>query len=366
MKIFIIGGVSVLESQAGFPQNRELLGRTMNILGRDLVKRGHDLLLCSPFENSADHEAIRGAAEAAAERKGAFAEFHLPASAKVADALSRLKQRLAPLHVATVTHPPPADENSKEAWNHAWLLAQLSAMEASNAVVAVGGKSSGPMSFLLPLAEARKKVLLPFRFLEGAAAGCFERQRYALADKLDEQINALSEPEGITRAADLLDRLTAERTGASRDGREPKFFISYAKARPKEADFVEMILRRRNLTVFRDDRDFAPGSAVQSEIDNHIEQADVFIALWCNEYACSPWCFDELEEALRRKAAGLITIWLIRVDETRIVPKGARDLLSYPVRSREELEGQIIKLLEQPESPRHGSQPMQINKAALS
>jgi hypothetical protein len=27
-----------------------------------------------------------------------------------------------------------------------------------------------------------------------------------------------------------------------------------------------------------------------------------------------PWCFDELEEALRRKAAGLITIWLFRVD----------------------------------------------------
>jgi len=54
-----------------------------------------------------------------------------------------------------------------------------------------------------------------------------------------------------------------------------------------------------------------------------------------------------MEEALRRKAAGLIAIWLLRVDETRIVPKDARPLLFYNVRSREELEGQIIKLLEE-------------------
>jgi hypothetical protein len=277
-----------------------------------------------------------------------------------------LKETLAPLRVVAVTHPPPADENSKEAWSHAWLLAQLSAMEASHAVVAVGGKLSGPMSFLLPLAEARRKVLLPFRFLEGAAAGCFERQRYALADRLHEELNALSDPEGIGRAGDLLDRLAAERTVKPHAGREPKFFISYAKARPKEADFIEMILRRRNLIVFRDDRDFVPGSAVEAEIDNYIEQADVFIALWCNEYACSPWCFDELEEALRRNTAGLITIWLIRVDETRIVPKGARDLLSYPVRSREELEGQVIKLLDQFESLQKRSEPAQANHVALS
>jgi len=347
MKIFIIGGVPVVESDAGFLQHRELLRRTMKALGRDLVNRGHDLLLCSPFENSADHDVALGAAEASSERKGAIAEFHHPATMRVTEALSRLKKTLAPLHVVSVTHPPPADENSKEAWNYSWLLAQLSAMEASHAVVAIGGKLGGPMSFLMPLAEARKKALLPFRFLEGAAAACFERQRYALADKLKDELNALSNPESVGHAADLLDRLVAERSVASRSGREPKFFVSYAKARPKEADFVEMILRRRNRTVFRDDRDFAPGSPVQAEIENHIEQADVFIALWCNEYACSPWCSDELEEALRRNATGLITIWLIRVDETRIVPKGARNLLSYPVRSREELEGQIIKLLEQ-------------------
>jgi hypothetical protein len=347
MKIFVIGGVSLSESDTGFLQNRDVLQGAMNTLGRDLVTRGHDLLLCSPFEDSADYYVAKGAAAAASEGKAVIVEFHYPASRKVTDALSHLRKTLAPLQISAVTHPPPADENSKEAWNHAWLLAQLSAMEISNAVIAIGGKSTGPMSFLLPLAEAKKKTILPFQFLEGAAAVCFERQRHVLADQLHEELNALTDPGGIFRAADLLDRVAVDRPVKSLTDREPRFFISYAKARPKEADFVETLLRRRNLNVFRDDRDFLPGSVVDIEIDEYIKRADVFIALWCCEYACSPWCFDELEEALRRKAAGLITIWLFRVDETRIVPKDARELLSYRVRSREELEGQIIKLLEQ-------------------
>ena len=44
-----------------------------------------------------------------------------------------------------------------------------------------------------------------------------------------------------------------------------------------------MLLRRRNLNVFRDDRDFLPGAVVNTEIDEHIKRADVFIALWCGE-----------------------------------------------------------------------------------
>jgi hypothetical protein len=346
MKIFVIGGVSIPESQTGFAQQREIVHRTMTGLGHDLIKRGHDLLLCSPFETSVDPYVARGAAAGASERKGGTVEFHHPASAEVSEALGRLKEALDPLHVVSIAHPPPADEKSKEAWKHAWLLSQLSAMEASNAVVAVGGQLSGPMSFLLPLAEARRKVLLPFQFLEGAAAGCFERQRYNLEDRLHERVEVLNNPDGISHVADLLDCLSTDRVPQLKTRQAPRFFISYAKARPKEADFVEMILRRRNLTVFRDDRDFVPGSPVDGEIGKYIQQADVFVGIWCSEYACSPWCFDELEEALQRNAAGQIAILLIRVDETRVVPKGARSLLSYEVRSREELEGLIIKLLD--------------------
>jgi len=86
----------------------------------------------------------KGAAEAASSGKVVIVEFHYPASRKVTTAVTHLKKALAPLQISAVTHPPPAGESSKEAWNHACPLAQLSAMEASNAVIAIGGTLDGP------------------------------------------------------------------------------------------------------------------------------------------------------------------------------------------------------------------------------
>jgi hypothetical protein len=122
--------------------------------------------------------------------------------------------------------------------------------------------------------------------------------------------------------------------------------LSYAKARPQEADFVEMILRRRHLLVLRDDKDFAPGAVLPSEIRDNIHKAEVFVAIWCREYACSPWCFDELELALDRSQSGAQTILLLNVDGTRVVPPRARDIVSYPATSRHDIEGYLLKFLE--------------------
>jgi hypothetical protein len=143
-----------------------------------------------------------------------------------------------------------------------------------------------------------------------------------------------------------LDELTHERASKSKGIIPQRFFISYARSRPQEADFVEMILRRRNLTVFRDDRDFGAGRSVSGEISEYICQAQVFVTLWCKEYACSPWCFDEFDSALARHKDGHLALWLLCVDDTRIVPPAARQLINYPIRTREELEGRVLSLLE--------------------
>lgn len=38
-------------------------------------------------------------------------------------------------------------------------------------------------------------------------------------------------------------------------------------------------------------------------------------------------------------------LWILRVDDTRIIPKRARNLTHYPVKTREEIEGCILNLL---------------------
>jgi hypothetical protein len=65
----------------------------------------------------------------------------------------------------------------------------------------------------------------------------------------------------------------------------------------------------------------------------------------------APWCFDELELAVKRGK----TLWLLCVDDTRIVPPAARNLISYPARSREELERHVLTLLEQIKVPQQAT-----------
>jgi hypothetical protein len=122
-------------------------------------------------------------------------------------------------------------------------------------------------------------------------------------------------------------------------------FISYPRRGPGEADVVERLLLRLQHDVFRDDKDFPPGAPLPEEIKAKIHQCTVFIALWCQEYACSPWCFDELQEALPLAEKKHLQLWILCLDDTRMVPKNARDLLAFPVNGRKELEGAILDLL---------------------
>ncbi|MEA1961199.1 MAG: hypothetical protein U9N81_08010 [Bacillota bacterium] len=51
------------------------------------------------------------------------------------------------------------------------------------------------------------------------------------------------------------------------------------------------------------------------------------------------------ELALDRHDSKKMELWIVSIDNTRIVPRRARNLVSYSTRSREEIEGTILKLL---------------------
>ena len=54
-----------------------------------------------------------------------------------------------------------------------------------------------------------------------------------------------------------------------------------------------------------------------------------------------------MELALNRHAEGRLMIWMLCSDETRIVPPKARPLIRYAAHTRQELEGMLLKLLDQ-------------------
>jgi hypothetical protein len=349
MKIFVCGGVSVPDTDADHARQLDLLRRSMQRLGADIVECGHDLVVCSPFSSAADVDAVRGAAKAIMGRRSPTIEFHYPDEAGVRAELDRLIKELS-IRPHQYTYPVTLDESGKVQGPYAWLLPQVSAMDHSQAIIGLGGRSGGAASLLFGIAESRRRTLLPLTFLGGAAASAFQARRYELEDRLKDKITVIHEPDQIGSAIGVLEALVNEPLAKSIRAGGSCFFISYPRSRPQEADFIEMTLRRRNHDVFRDERDFGAGQRVQSEIIEHIHRSNVFIVIWCKEYACSPWCYDEFEIALKRHKAGGLSLWILRLDETRIVPPAARDLLSYSAKSREELEGHILKLLEQASS----------------
>jgi TIR domain len=343
MKVFVIGGASLPNSDPEYQTQLGMLQVAMQRIGKDLVSTGHDLLVCSPFQGSADAAAVRGAAEIMGRSDAAVVEFHCPDSSEVQRELTHLTESLSLTSFRVYSHPLPSDEHGKEQWSYGWLLAQLAAMDRSQAVVSLGGKLTASASLLLSLAESRRRAVLPFTFLGGASAQSFQRRRYELEDVLQEKLAALHNVERIGETSALLERLVSAQLIRTMQQAPVRFFLSYPKCRPQEADFVEITLRRRNFEVYRDERDFGAGRPLTGEITEGIHRANVFVAIWCREYACSPWCFDELELAIKRGK----TLWLLCVDDTRIVPPAARNLISYPARSREALERHVLTLLEQ-------------------
>jgi hypothetical protein len=297
MKIFVIGGVSAAQASAEVFEE-SIIASTMRQLGYDVISRGHDLLVCSPFPASADFDAFQGAVAASRFTERSIVEIHCPDEPSVQRELEKLATAITPARLHRHFYPVSRNESGKVNWTHTWLLAQVSAMDRADAIVALGGQPAKSASLLLALAESRRKRILPLTFADGAAAALFQRRRYELQDRLADRIAALHEPTRVGQAVELVEMLVADMPAGAIAPTRPRIFISYPRSRPEEADFVEMTLRRRNYDVYRDERDFGAGEHVHREIVEHIYRSTVFLVIWCKEYACSPWCYDELEIAL--------------------------------------------------------------------
>ena len=342
MKVFIIGS---LDAQHPAKLQFDLLSQS---LGRQLAQQAVTVIACSPHPNSCDASVLRGIQEVTPNALFCL-ELHYPRTEQNEDAWQKQLAALnTQVRVRKFGHEILA-EVDQAAVSYSWLLSQLRAIEEANYVVLMGGRIGGSSDLLVRLAEAQQKLVLPIPIFDGVGAACFAHRRYQLRDIWGETACDILEQKitGLQVVELLLQHRNQQLAAPLQDHKGSiSFFISYSREQPAEADLVETILRRRNHVVLRDDQHFKPSENIPQAIQDRINQATVFIALWGREYACSPWCYDELSIALHNHLTKGKGLWIFSLDTTRMVHPLARDRVTIPASTRPELAAGLLQLLQ--------------------
>jgi hypothetical protein len=347
MKVLVVGGTVLKREDSRYESHLSLVRKVGKVLGQAVVSRRHDLLICSPHKGSVDREAALGAAAILSGSRKALIEFHTPELEETQQELKRLTHSLPSHKFKVFRYPISADEGGCPNQTYTWLLSQFNAMSRAQVVLSFGGRVDGAASLLLPIAESQRKSVLPLTFLGGAAAQSFERQRNELTVRLGDDISLLQDKRYLKQAVSLIDSLPNRYLPGAERSEPIRVFVSYPTHRKIDADAVELLLTQYGCEVYRDRVNFEAGRSIQGEIREYIHRANIFVAIWCQEYACSPWCFDEIEIALIRHKDHRMIPWILCFDKTPIIPRDARDLPFYEITSRIELEETLLKLLKQ-------------------
>jgi hypothetical protein len=339
MRIFVIGSIS---------SDSELKDEFISFcqaMGTAFANKSVEVILCSPYELSADLQVIKGIAKGRVQKVSL--EIHYPNTSqneKMWDnALSRLKR-----NVKVVKFRHEAPDLMEDSIKYSWLFCQIQAVSKCDFAIVLGGKSFGSSNLLSRIAEAENKTIIPLPKFGGVGSAYFEKKRYHLDDVWgNTNVKVFRECDNAKEIVRIINNGAMNAKPTIRIGQNDPliFFISYPRERPAEADFIEMILRRRNYEVLRDENDFKASEDIPSAIKERIHKSDVFIALWSKEYACSPWCFDELSLALSSHRKQGKFLWIFRVDNTRMVHPQARNILWYDTVCRTDIEAKILHLL---------------------
>ena len=287
-----------------------------------------DLIICSPFPDSADFFTIKGYSKSVTTGK---VFFHSPKHEKVQkkrnDLIKVLGDQCPEIHC--FEHPGPPNDT---AWSQAWLLSQLQALEYADAIVAIGGKVSKTANTLLHLAEGKGIAIIPFTFLGGAAELFFKRHKW---DSLHPTLNTnyLKEEKGIIEVIQLINQIKIDRISKINQNlaKPNSFFISRSNFDSYFGDKLKLFLERRGYNVFLGDEVVNSSQMALITIESTIISCDVCIILWSKNFALSPWCYDELKLAINLQNSGELRIWFFNIDNSLVVPSRARELDIYTI-----------------------------------
>jgi len=339
---FVLGGVT---GETEYPDFEEAeLAQFCQRLGAIVAGAGVDMIVCSPFPDSADFHALWGYVESGV---GGTVHMHSPRHPDVQDQEAQLRAALgaeAEGRIKNWYYPGP-EATDRESFEQAWLLCQLMAVEQADVVIAVGGRMSKTASTILHLAEARQQPIVPFAFMGGAAGRAYARRNWKRAFPwLDAR--KLTDKKAVGDAMVIANQMvTARMREAGGQGRPGTVFISRARLDVEYARALDHYLSAAGLTVLFGERELPAERTVESAIEDAVLRSDLFIVLWSRSYAASRYCYDEIHLALQRHRVGEVRLWIINLDGSDVVPPDARGLPQVMAETPEALVAVVRGLL---------------------
>ena len=308
MRIFFIGSFSKSKGRSG-----NLVPIAACDLGYECANRRWGVIVGSDTENTADHYVIDGVLRSAKENTSISnlqIEIHRP---RDPDNPSYFLQRDIPENVRIYynfydNETPWQDgqhtsRTAKE--KYLWAGAHAAAISASDAMITLGGRLHTQRA--ADLAKAIGIPVVPIGISGGQSEILFESERSGFTDIIKRQPSLdYSQGEWSADIASIVLDFVVASTQRSLGARsEPAsmtggvqghtYFLSYSKENKLECDQIELLLRRENRKVLRDESDIPLGSQLDSRIRNLIASCDTFVALLSNSYRGSPWCMAEFE-----------------------------------------------------------------------
>jgi TIR domain len=307
MRIFVSGSRRKLSTEVS-----DTFDYAARQLGIEIARRGHNVSVLSDKEYTVDANIVAGMEEQG-KRYGPkpVVEVHRTSGS------DRIYKEKAFVTIDPVSYQHTDSKDFR-------LGPRIGAISNADVVLLMGGDSG--TRIVGRLAMDLRKPVAAIESFGGAAAEVFTKLEPVYLQRLDTQgkyaclHQAWNEEQSAAQIIEFIEAL----------GGDHSYFISYAHEDSSAADHVELLLRRANRTVYRDEHELRINDRLVETIESLISQASTFLLLWSAKSKGSKWCQRELHlarESAREIGRPYRTIMMV-LDQTPMPDEFERSLQS--------------------------------------
>ena len=343
MKIFMNGSLIGHKPGTGQkPKEKDLpLFKAAEDIGYEAALTGHDILVRNIGScNVIDHYVLQGVTKFCSEHstKKTNIELHLPE-------FFHLKKvpHHSSINIRIFRHPGYGGPSTKDYHGtyFEFLSSTVRAVDRCDTAITMGDGESVRM--VGNLASSGKVPVVAIASFGGSSKEVFEQNRNVYSSRFeDSSAYSVLVDEWSKNSAKKIIHLAEKLIASTSNSKNHTYFMSYSHKDVIIADQIELLLRRKNRRILRDETILQVGEQIPDRIAALIKECDTFLAIGSKNYNSSEWCKRELTFAVDKIKPNRIAY--LDTDESGF-PIQVSDKLGIKASSRETRYSAIEKLI---------------------